>query len=90
MSNASNRRVSVREYHLPYLETFGEVLGTNDLSEIINHILNCHRLGCPSTSPSQSSTQKTPIAAAIASTQNIHQQPVNNDDLVPVDMLTAV
>lgn len=55
MGKTTSERVSVKAHHLPYLKSFGASLGTHDLSEIVNHILNCHRLGC-NLPPSQSST----------------------------------
>ncbi|MBD1835689.1 hypothetical protein H6F61_24130 [Cyanobacteria bacterium FACHB-472] len=56
---SKSERVSIRPYHLGYLSSFGEVLGTNDYSEIVNHILNCHQLGCGNvpTNPHQNSLQ---------------------------------
>ncbi|MBD1890493.1 hypothetical protein [Coleofasciculus sp. FACHB-SPT9] len=91
MGTTSSRRVSVREYHLPYLTTFGEVLGTDDLSEVVNHILNCHRMGCHSTPPSQPFTQNASIPVAIASASTIQQQAINDNDLVDAlgDLLSA-
>jgi hypothetical protein len=40
MSNkTSSERVSIKNYHLPYLHQIGEQIGTDDLSEIINYVL---------------------------------------------------
>lgn len=59
---SKSERVSIRPYHLNYLSSFGEALGTDDLTEVVNHILNCHRLGCGNapTNPNQNSPQTLP------------------------------
>lgn len=88
MSKSSSERVSIRSYHLNYLSSFGEALGTDDLTEVVNHILNCHRLGCGNvpTNPNQNSLQvpsKTQPEAQVKAT--------SDDDLIDAlgDLLTA-
>ncbi len=88
MGKTTSERVSVRGYHLPYLKSFGEAMGTDDLSEIVNHILNCHRLGCGNvpTNPSQNSAQTLPKGHPEAQTKT-----ATDDDLINAlgDLLTA-
>lgn len=35
----TSKRVSVKDYHLPFLETVGRQIGTDDLSEVVNFII---------------------------------------------------
>lgn len=42
----ASERVSVKGYLVPYLQEFGLHIGTDDLSEVVNHLLTCHKLGC--------------------------------------------
>lgn len=62
MSKTGSERVSIRQHHLDYLKNLGQALGTSDLTEVINHVLNCHRLGCGNvpSSPNQNSVQALP------------------------------
>lgn len=39
MSITSSKRVSVKDYHLPFLEAVGRQIGTDDLSEVVNFII---------------------------------------------------
>ncbi len=39
-------RVSVKSYLLPYLQSVGEAIGTDDLTEVVNHLIVCQKLGC--------------------------------------------
>jgi hypothetical protein len=42
----SSERVSVKGYLVPYLREVALLLGTDDLSEVVNHLLTCQKLGC--------------------------------------------
>jgi hypothetical protein len=42
----ASERVSVKGYLVPYLQEVGLHIGTDDLSEVVNHLLTCHKLGC--------------------------------------------
>jgi hypothetical protein len=42
----SSERVSVKGYLVPYLQEVGLQIGTDDLSEVVNHLLVCQKLGC--------------------------------------------
>jgi hypothetical protein len=42
----SSERVSVKGYLVPYLQEVGSHIGTDDLSEVVNHLLTCQKLGC--------------------------------------------
>ena len=46
MAKSDSARVSIKAYLLPYLRTLGEAIGTDDLSEIVNHLITCQKLGC--------------------------------------------
>jgi hypothetical protein len=37
MAKSDSARVSIKAYLLPYLRGIGEAIGTDDLSEIVNH-----------------------------------------------------
>ncbi len=41
----SSERVSVKGYLVPYLQEVGSHIGTDDLSEVVNHLLTCQKLG---------------------------------------------
>jgi hypothetical protein len=45
-NKTSSERVSIKSYHVPYLRQVGEQIGTDDLSEVINHVLACLKQGC--------------------------------------------
>ena len=46
MAKTTSERVSVKGYLVPYLQTIGAQIGTDDLSEVVNHLLTCQKLGC--------------------------------------------
>ncbi len=46
MAKSDSARVSIKAYLLPYLRGIGEAIGTDDLSEIVNHLITCQKLGC--------------------------------------------
>ncbi len=52
----SSERVSVKGYLVPYLREVALLLGTDDLSEVVNHLLTCQKLGCFGLSQSPVST----------------------------------
>ena len=52
----SSERVSVKGYLVPYLREIALLLGTDDLSEVVNHLLTCQKLGCFGLPQSPAST----------------------------------
>ncbi len=52
----SSERVSVKGYLVPYLREVALLLGTDDLSEVVNHLLTCQKLGCFGLPQSPAST----------------------------------
>ena len=52
----SSERVSVKGYLIPYLREVALLLGTDDLSEVVNHLLTCQKLGCFGLPQSPAST----------------------------------
>jgi len=52
----SSERVSVKGYLVPYLREIASLLGTDDLSEVVNHLLTCQKLGCFGLPQSPAST----------------------------------
>jgi uncharacterized protein YwlG (UPF0340 family) len=38
-NKTSSELVSIKSYHVPYLRQVGEQIGTDDLSEVVNHVL---------------------------------------------------
>ena len=52
----SSERVSVKGYLIPYLQEVGSQIGTDDLSEVVNHLLTCQKLGCFGLSHTLAST----------------------------------
>ena len=52
----SSERVSVKGYLVPYLREIALLLGTDDLSEVVNHLLTSHNLGCFGLPQSPAST----------------------------------
>jgi hypothetical protein len=52
----SSERVSVRGYLVPYLKEVASQIGTDDLSEVVNHLLTCQKLGCFGLPQSPAST----------------------------------
>lgn len=63
----SQARVSIKTYLVPYLRSVGEALGTDDLSEIVNHIITCSKLGC-STGGQPTTAQPLKSVSASANT----------------------
>jgi hypothetical protein len=64
MAKSDSARVSIKAYLLPYLRTLGEAIGTDDLSEIVNHLITCQKLGCfgtPTTGQIQKPVSMAPI-----------------------------
>lgn len=35
----TSKRVSIKDFHVPFLSEIGQKLGTNDLSEIVNYLI---------------------------------------------------
>ena len=52
----SSERVSVRGHLVPYLKQVASQIGTDDLSEVVNHLLTCQKLGCFGLPQSPAST----------------------------------
>lgn len=57
-NKTSSERVSIKSYHVPYLRQVGEQIGTDDLSEVINHVLACLKQGCNGMPKALAPTQK--------------------------------
>jgi hypothetical protein len=72
-NKTSSERVSIKSYHVPYLRQVGEQIGTDDLSEVVNHVLACLKQGC----------NGMPQGQAMAPTQKRHISP--NPTQTPVD-----
>ena len=70
MSNkTSSERVSIKNYHLPYLHQIGEQIGTDDLSEIINYVLAWLKQSCNGMPQGQAfTTPENPVTASTTST----------------------
>ncbi len=53
-------RVSVKAYLVPYLDAVGAELGTNDYTEVVNHLLReSKRRGASSSAPTSHSAPST-------------------------------
>jgi len=61
----SSSRVSIRPYLLPYLQQFGESIGTDDVTEIVNAILIDHKLGSDASKPVQASDRAVPTMETV-------------------------
>lgn len=68
MAKSDSARVSIKSYLLPYLRTLGEVIGTDDLSEIVNHLITCQKLGCFGTPQPTTGQNQKPVAMATTRT----------------------
>ena len=55
-NKTSSERVSVKGYLVPYLREVALQIGTDDLSEVVNHLLTCQKLGCFGLPQSSAST----------------------------------
>lgn len=55
-NKTSSERVSIKGYLVPYLREIALLLGTDDLSEVVNHLLTCQKLGCFGLPQSSAST----------------------------------
>jgi len=86
-NKTSSERVSIKSYHVPYLRQVGEQIGTDDLSEVVNHVLACLKQGCNGMPQGQAMppTQKRHISP------NSTQTPVDDDALAASlgDLLAA-
>ena len=78
-SKTSSERVSIKSYHVPYLRQIGEQIGTDDLSEVVNHVLACLKQGC----------NGMPQDQAMPPTQKRHISPNLTQTLVDDDALAA-
>jgi hypothetical protein len=68
-SLSGDNRVSIKGYLLPYLQSVGKAIGTDDLTEVVNHLLTCQRLGClgsPQPPTAQPVAQSVPDDATLA------------------------
>lgn len=74
-SLTGDNRVSIKGYLLPYLQSVGKAIGTDDLTEVVNHLLTCQRLGCFG-SPQQPTAQPVPM---MLSTPQPATQPAPDD-----------
>ena len=83
-NKTSSERVSIKSYHVPYLRQVGEQIGTDDLSEVVNHVLACLKQGCnaQAMAPTQKRAHISP---------NSTQAPVDDDALAESlgDLLAA-
>ena len=84
-NKTSSERVSIKSYHVPYLRLVGEQIGTDDLSEVVNHVLACLKQGCNGMPQALATTQKRHISS------NPTQAPVDDDALAESlgDLLAA-
>lgn len=87
MAKSDSARVSIKAYLLPYLRTLGEAIGTDDLSEIVNHLITCQKLGC--FGAPQPSIGQTPKSASTAPTRT--DAPLDDESLADSlgDLLAA-
>jgi hypothetical protein len=87
-NKTSSERVSIKSYHVPYLRQVGEQIGTDDLSEVVNHVLACLKQGCNGMSQGQAlaTTEKRSHISP-----NSTQTPVDDDALAQSlgDLLAA-
>jgi hypothetical protein len=87
-NKTSSERVSIKSYHVPYLRQVGEQIGTDDLSEVVNHVLACLKQGCNGMPQSQAMaiTEKRSHISP-----NSTQTPVDDDALAESlgDLLAA-
>ncbi len=74
----TSERVSVKGYLVPYLQEVGSQIGTDDLSEVVNHLLTCQKLGCFGL-PQPQTPIKTDITKQ-AQQQAITFQPTLDDE----------
>lgn len=58
----SSKRVSIKDYHLPFLAAVGQQIGTDDLSEIVNYAINQLKLLTKAKQPSHSIRAQQSIA----------------------------
>jgi len=73
-NKTSSERVSIKSYHVPYLRQVGEQMGTDDLSEVVNHVLACLKQGC----------NGMPQGQGMAPSEKLHISP-NSSSQTPVD-----
>jgi hypothetical protein len=89
-NKTSSERVSVKSYHVAYLRQVGAQIGTDDLSEVINHVLACLKQGCNGMPQGQAlATTEKRDASHIS--PNSTQTPVDDDALAESlgDLLAA-
>jgi hypothetical protein len=87
MAKSDSARVSIKAYLLPYLRTLGEAIGTDDLSEIVNHLITCQKLGCfGAPQPTTGQIQKPASTAP-----DPHDAPLDDESLADSlgDLLAA-
>jgi hypothetical protein len=81
-------RVSIKTYLVPYLRSVGEALGTDDLSEIVNHIITCNKLGCSTGGqPTTAQPLKSISASANNTVSSMTNTPTPMDDVSLADSL---
>jgi hypothetical protein len=84
----TSERVSVKGYLIPFLQEIGSHIGTEDLSEVVNHLLTCHKLGCFGLPQSPAST---PVPQSQQSPGKLPQDVLDDDALIDglSDLLAA-
>jgi len=87
-NKTSSERVSIKSYHVPYLRQVGEQIGTDDLSEVVNHVLACLKQGCNGIPQGQAIL---PTQERSYTSPNSSQTPVDDDALAESlgDLLAA-
>ena len=69
MAYTTSKRVSIKDFHIPFLVEIGQQIGTSDLSEIVNYLICQAKLG------------HSPIAQMTAQTPKPTAQTATDDDL---------
>ncbi|NET36962.1 MAG: hypothetical protein F6K19_33875 [Cyanothece sp. SIO1E1] len=90
---AKHNRASIREYHLAYLtQTIGQQLGTDDLTEIVNHVIAEHKRAgiqvCCGSMPLVSTSQNPDRGEKMSMPAAIHPEVPNEAEVM--DTLSAV
>lgn len=60
----TSKRVSVKDFHLPFLAGIGQRIGTSDLSEIVNYLICQVKEGNIPTAQMPIQTARTAVAIA--------------------------
>lgn len=84
----SSERVSVKGYLVPYLREVASQIGTDDLSEVVNYLLTCQKLGCFGLPQSPAST---PVPSKHIESSTAHEYELDDDALADQfgDLLAA-